>query len=296
MATKSTSVQSWSAHLGLAIGLVSLLSGCLRPPTPARPPVEASRSVQLPVGEHLVLGNPSQAAQTDPDNYLLTKPQFALCFNKSRGIANWVSWHLGPEWRGAAARTKSFRPDPDLPAGFSTIRTADYERTGFDRGHLCPSDDRDNSPTDNAATFVLSNVVPQAPLNNRETWKYLEEYARTLVDQGNEVYLTAGPTGVGGDGEAGSATSIAGGRVTVPAALWKVLLVLPNGTDDLNRIGPNTRVIAVYMPNTQANPNLPWRRYQLTVNELEQKTGYHFFTNLPADVQQTLKSQGVQSN
>jgi endonuclease G, mitochondrial len=296
MATKSMFRQGWLAHLSLTIGLASALSGCLRPPTPARPPTEASRSVDFPVTEHLTLGNPSGAAQTDPNNYLIDKPQFALCFNKSRGIANWVSWHLSIDWKGTAPRTKSFRPDPDLPAGFSTIRTADYERTGFDRGHLCPSDDRDKSPTDNAATFVLSNVVPQAPLNNRETWKYLEDYARTLVDQGNEIYITAGPTGVGGDGEQGSATSIAGGRVTVPAALWKVLLVLPNGTDDLNRIGPNTRVIAVYMPNTQTNPNLPWQRYQLTVNELEQKTGLHFFTNLPDDVQRALKSQGVQSN
>ncbi len=295
MATKSTSVRDWLAHLSLAISLVGLLNGCLRPPTPTQPPV-ASQSVEMPVNEHLVLGNPSQAAQTDPDNYLLTKPQFALCFNKRRGIANWVSWHLSIDWRGTATRTKSFRPDPDLPAGFSTITTTDYNRSGFDRGHLCPSDDRDKSPTDNAATFVLSNVVPQAPLNNRETWKYLEEYARTLVGQGNEMYITAGATGVGGDGEQGTATSIAQGRVTVPAALWKVLLVLPNGSDDLNRIGPNTRVIAVYMTNTQANPNLPWQRYQLTVNELEQKTGYHFFTNLPTDLQQALKSQGVQSN
>lgn len=296
MVTKSTSVHNRLASLSLVIALTTVVSGCLRSPAPSRPPVQASIPAQLPASEHLTLGNPSGAAQTDPDNYLVNKPQFALCFNKSRGIANWVSWHLSLDWRGTATRTKSFRPDLDLPAGFSTIRTADYERTGFDRGHLCPSDDRDKSPTDNAATFVLSNVVPQAPLNNRETWKYLEDYARKLVDQGNEVYITAGATGVGGDGELGTATSIAGGRVTVPAALWKVLLVLPNGSDDLNRIGPNTRVIAVYMTNTQANPNLSWQRYQLTVNELEQKTGYHFFTNLPADVQQALKSQGTQSN
>ncbi|MBO0939488.1 DNA/RNA non-specific endonuclease [Fibrella sp. HMF5335] len=295
MATKSTFVHGWLTRLPLTVLLVGALSGCLRPPMPSKPPVEAGKSISF-VSEHLTLGNPSEAAQTDPNNYLLTKPQFALCFNKSRGIANWVSWHLSLDWRGNAARTKSFRPDPDLPAGFSTIKTADYERTGFDRGHLCPSDDRDKSPTDNAATFVLSNVVPQAPLHNRETWKYLEEYARKLVDQGNEVYITAGATGVGGTGEQGDATSIAGGRVTVPAALWKVLLVLPNGTDDINRIGPNTQVIAVYIPNTQAAASQPWQSYKLTVNDLEQKTGYRFFTNLSPDLQRALKNQGIGSN
>ncbi|RYF64935.1 MAG: DNA/RNA non-specific endonuclease, partial [Cytophagaceae bacterium] len=193
--------------------------------------------------------------------------------------------------RGDAARTKTFRPDPDLPAGYSTIRSSDYERTGFDRGHICPSEDRDSNPTDNAATFVLSNVVPQAPKFNRETWKYLEEYARKLVDNGSEVYLVAGTGGSGGTGEQGEAKTIADGKITVPAAMWKVLLVLPNGTDDLNRIGPNTQVIAVYIPNQQSAAERKWESYRLSVNELEQRTGLRFFTNLPTDLQAVLKKQ-----
>ncbi len=292
MLTKSTFWQN-RLLINLFIGCLSLtLNGCLHTPAGPKP---SNRSVQF-FSEHLTLGNPSQAAKTDPDNYLVEKPQFALSYNRSRGISNWVSWHLSPEWRGDAARSKTFKPDPDLPAGYSTVRSSDYERTGFDRGHLCPSEDRDRSPEDNQATFALTNVVPQAPKCNRETWKYLEEYARKLVDNGSEVYLMAGATGTGGTGEQGPATSLANGKITVPAALWKVLLVLPNGDDDLNRIGPNTQVVAVYIPNQQSAAERKWQSYQLSVNDLEQRTGLRFFGNLPADIQATLKRQTGNSN
>lgn len=287
MLTKSTFTRNRLLGSLFINALFLSLTGCLPLPSGPKP---TNSPVQV-FSEHLTLGNPSQASTTDPDNYLIEKPQFALSYNRSRGIANWVSWHLSPEWRGDAARTKTFRPDPDMPAGFSTIRSSDYERTGFDRGHLCPSEDRDSSPADNAATFVLSNVVPQAPKFNRETWKYLEEYARKLVNNGSEVYIVAGTAGVGGTGEQGQAMSLASGKITVPAALWKVLLIMPNGTDDLNRIGPNTQVVAVYIPNEQASTANRWETYRLSVNELEQRTGLRFFPNLPSDVQAALKRQ-----
>jgi endonuclease G, mitochondrial len=275
----------------VALCFAVLLEGCI--PMPSRPGPVVVGNVPAPVivSQHLTLGNPSEASQADPNNYLLIKPQFTVSFNRSRGIANWVGWHLNRTWRGDAPRTKTFRPDADLPAGYSTIKTADYERTGFDRGHLCPSEDRDRSPADNAATFVLTNVVPQAPNLNRGTWKALEDYARKRVDEGNEVYIVAGATGTGGSGDQGEASTLAEGRITVPAYCWKVLLILPDGDDDLRRIGPNTEVVAVYMPNQQGASAMRWQAYQLSVSELEQKTGLRFFSNLPQDVQAVLKQQ-----
>lgn len=291
MLTKST-LSRHSPYVGLWItGVILTLNGCL--PGPARPAGgNGQPTPQQPAGEHLTLGNPSGASIANPDNYLLAKPQFALSFNRSRGIINWVSWHLDRTWRGDAPRTTTFRPDPDLPAGYSTARNADYAKTGFDKGHLCPSEDRDRSPADNAATFVLSNVVPQAPNLNRGVWKALEDYARKRVDEGNEVYIVAGVSGTGGEGENGPANSVGESRITVPASFWKLLLILPDGDDDLRRIGPNTEVVAVWMPNQQNASGQRWSGYQLSVNDLEQKTGLRFLSTLPADLQAILKRQG----
>jgi endonuclease G len=56
------------------------------------------------------------------------------------------------------------------------------------------------------------------------------------VDQGNEVYVIMGNYGIGGTGSNGPAQTIDRGRITVPARIWKVLVVLPEGGDDVNRV------------------------------------------------------------
>lgn len=273
----------------LLVGLTMLVSSCVtvRPTYPAA----STRVSLLTRAENLALGNPSGASVSDPNNYLLTRPQYVLSYNRNRGIANWVSWCLNPSWKGNSRRTNEFRPDPLLPAGWYAAHTADYTNSGFDRGHLCPSDDRDVSPDDNAATFFLTNIVPQAPRHNREVWKNLEDYERQLMSNGNDVYIIAGVSGTGGTGQNGFATSIAGGKLTVPATLWKILVVVPSGSGNTFQLTENTRVIAVNIPNEQTAADKPWRAYLTSVDALETLTGYDFLSNVPLEVQQIIEKR-----
>jgi endonuclease G len=83
------------------------------PPTTS--PSSVPRQVPSPVSSiHLTLENPSNAAATDPNNYLMVKPQYALSYNNSKGIPNWVSWQLNENWLGSVDRDDKFRPDPTL--------------------------------------------------------------------------------------------------------------------------------------------------------------------------------------
>lgn len=239
--------------------------------------------------DNLSLGNPSGASVGDDSNYLIMKSAYTLSFSRRRNIANWVSWHLSAAWKGTATRNNDFRPDPDLPTDWFAAKTSDYTDSGFDRGHLCPSDDRDGSPADNSATFLLTNIVPEAPRHNREVWKELEEYCRKLMAGNNELYIVAGTLGAGGTGANGEVSKLPNGKITVPASLWKVIVVLPVGSNDLQRINTNTRVIAVNIPNRQTAADKPWNYYILSVDDLERRTGYDFLSNLPQDLQQELE-------
>lgn len=121
----------------------------------------------------------------------------------------------------------------------------------------------------------MSNMIPQAPENNREVWRELEEYSRDLVDRGKELYIVAG-------GE-GKDKAIADGKVIVPKYTWKVILVLDNGNIE------NT--IAVRIPNNDTVARTDWQDYIVSVDEIEKKTGYDFFNPLDKDIQRKIESK-----
>lgn len=242
--------------------------------------------------DNMLLGNPSGAVTSTsyPTNYLMVKTYYSLSYNRDRGTANWVSWHLGSADMGSAARQDDFRADATLPSGWYQVSATSYSGSGFDRGHNCPSADRTSTVSANSATFLMTNMIPQAPNNNQQTWNNLESYGRSLVNAGNEVYIVMGNYGQGGTGSNGTVNTIDNGRVTVPSRVWKVLVVLSNGSNDLSRISTSTRVIAVNTPNVNSI-NSDWKQYRTSVDAIESATGYDLLSNVPASVQQVIEAQ-----
>ncbi|HEY0726424.1 MAG TPA: DNA/RNA non-specific endonuclease, partial [Pyrinomonadaceae bacterium] len=259
--------------------------------------VAAGAPAPHPASVHLALGNPSNAVVdlTQPNNYLMEKPSFSLSYNRDKGTPNWVSWHLENGWTGSLPRTDTFRADPAVSPDWYRVQSTDYFASGFDRGHMTPNADRDNPASIplNQETFLMSNMVPQAPNNNQGPWADLENFLRTLLGP-NEVYVVAGPAGVGGSGDNGPANTIANGHVTVPAFTWKVALVLPVGDGDVSRVSAATRTIAVIMPNDNSI-NSDWHAYLTTVDAVETLTGYDFFANVPDAIENSIEA-GVDGN
>ncbi|WP_026461250.1 DNA/RNA non-specific endonuclease [Adhaeribacter aquaticus] len=254
--------------------------------------VAPTKTTDTPLSLHLTLGNPSNATidVSNANNYLIEKPQYVLSYSKDRGTPNWVSWHVNKDWLGSAQRQDDFRADNTLPAGWYRVPATAYTGTGFDRGHNTPSADRTKTEQDNSATFLMTNMIPQAPTNNRETWENLESYTRRLVQAGNEVYVIMGNYGKGGLGSNGNAETIDQGRVTVPKQIWKVLVVLPEGDNDVSRITTSTRVIAVNTPNINTvGPD--WGIYRTTVDAIERATGLDLLSELPDNIENALEAK-----
>lgn len=241
--------------------------------------------------DNSLMGNPSNASTLSTTNYLMQKMTYTLSYNSAQGKPNWVSWHLDKTWLGTATRCDCFSSDALLPSGVYRVSSSSYTGSGFDRGHHCPSGDRTYSSTDNRETFLMTNMMPQAPTNNQQTWENLESYCRTLVSKGNECYIICGSYGQGGTGSNGGTTlTIDAGRVTVPKQIWKVILVLPSGTNDISRVTTSTRVIAVNTPNINSiNPS--WGLYRTSVDAIETATGYDILSALPDAIEATLESQ-----
>ena len=128
----------------------------------------------------------------------------------------------------------------------------------------------------------MTNIVPQLAANNQGPWNDFENYLRSLGSAGNEMYIFSGVLG--------NAGTIAQGCIVVPEYTWKVVLVLPNGNNDLQRIGKQTRTIAILVPNQPpVNQGSPWRNFRKTVDQIEALTGYDFFSLVPKNTQELIE-------
>jgi endonuclease G, mitochondrial len=264
----------------LSLFLIALLCGAC-----ALPPVFFGKdNVQM------LLGNPSHGVGLESSRYKqFLRPQYAMLYDRTTNTAAWVSWQLNRGWIGTLNRPP-FTPDSELPAQWYEVTPHEYTDSGFDRGHLVPAADRNHTQEDEAAVFKMTNIVPQAPDNNRGPWEGLEHYCRVLAKFGNELYIIAGPVGRGGVGSLGSATAIARGKVTVPAALWKIVVVKDRPGQGIKGINERTRVIAVLMPNKQGIKEENWKQFRTTVRAIEQQTGFDFLSNLSPKLQDALET------
>lgn len=291
----------------LFFAVVVVLASCKKELIQQQAEVPQPRySTTLPDNDHLLLGNPTSAVSdtSSRENYLKDNKFYKLAYGAARGIPTWVSWHMQSEDWGTVSRQPSFTTDI-LPTGWYRVTTNSYTNSGFDRGHNCPSADRNGNVEANTSTFMMTNIIPQAPALNRGPWAGLEEFIRVYVSTSNEAYIYMGNFGAGGKGSAGAGYAIDNGRVAVPEYVWKFALIIPKGDSDLHRIDTSATLIAVQMPNDESkysgvvNVKSVWRNYLCTLEDIEKAsagagTAVHLLTEVKPSVATYLKKKRFQ--
>lgn len=261
----------------LAALVVAAVAGAQEPP-------------KTPKNRNVRYGLPGEAKDDPAEKaaFLIDRPQYVMSYNDKTRCANWVCWQLVSKDIGRVARG-AFEADKGLPKGFAQIGFGTYTGSGFDRGHLVPSKDRSDTEENNDAVFLMTNIVPQSPKCNQGGWERFESYCRTLADTGKELYIAAGPHGQGGVSSDGAKKLTIGRNppfVTVPASVWKVVLVVDKGRNPTK----DSRAIAVWVPNDDTVVE-DWTRYRVSVAEVEKKTKLKFWPLLNEDVAAALKEK-----
>lgn len=230
------------------------------------------------VSDHTTMGMPVVTA-LNADSILLVKSQYVVSYNSKRKVPNWVSWQLHSGWLGTVSRSSTFYADSQLPTGTPQALNSDYDGTGFARGHMCPSADRSDTSANNQATFLLTNVVPQAPTLNNGPWKGLENEERQIAASGKTAFVIAGPV---------FGNSTIGASVSVPVATWKVIVVLDSRTPTSASVTDATQVISVIMPN-DATATKRWTDYRVSVRDIEEVTGLNLLSDVATKVQDVIE-------
>ena len=217
---------------------------------------------------------------------------YALEWDNTKRHANWVAFTFDTTTSADnVKRTDAWSVDPKLPAEMQ-VQESDHKNDGFDRGHLCASEDRVYLKEANDQTFYYSNISPQLKDFNGGFWRKLETrvqtWGRSTADGVyDKVYVTKGGTlnkllknfkGTTVDG--GTPTTDANGFTIHGLACpeYYYMAVLSQKDDVFH-------AIAFLVPHKEGMTENPssdeLKEYVVSVDKLEEETGIDFFCNLP---------------
>ncbi len=223
-----------------------------------------------------------------PENdYIIARTQYVLSYNPDLLIPNWVSWNLNKDWFGKTGRTQSkFFPDDMLPGKYYHVKQTDYNKGGYDRGHMCPSEQRTATLDDNKATFYTTNIMPQMADLNQGVWRKQEVWCKNMcLDSNAELYIISG-----GVFKAKGTVKKMNKKIAIPDSCFKIIVVLKQG-EGLKDVTKDTRIEAVVMPNKAGVRNDDWKKYKRTVRQIEASTGYDFLSDVPKDIQDVIENK-----
>lgn len=200
---------------------------------------------------------------------------YSMLYDTNLKMAYWVayplcSWYL----EGDCGRTEDWNYDdklseslqPDLHKGMK----------GYDRGHQIPSGDRQrksNGKLMNRQTFFFTNMTPQIGQGMNQTiWANLENAVRGWSSATDTLYVVTGamPTTIA-DKNIKYTKDNDGKNIAVPKYYFKALA---------RKVSGNYQTVAYKLDNRKY-PDNNYDACALSVNELEELTGFNFFCELP---------------
>lgn len=203
---------------------------------------------------------------------------FTLSYQEKYEQAAWVMYTLTPSRveDKVIKRTNDFRPDTMV----STVsaQLADYRKSGYDRGHLCPAGDMGFDSIAMTESFFMSNMSPQLPGFNRYIWRYAEEQVRKWALECDSVLVITGPLFV-----SDSVSTIGKNEVGIADYFYKALLFYKDET---------LKTAAFLLPHKEGLKG-HWN-YILSVDSLEHFSGYDFFSDLEDEIEEAIEKDAFE--
>ncbi len=267
-------------RLTAVIGIGLIISQVL-PGSPSA--ADCTESFSVSVSSALNVRSDGEKNQTGYDNLALGFPGEADTVVDRAGYAlGYIEYHEQPAWvvykltgdevmTKVSKRKNRFKEDPEIATGSAC--SADYLRSGYDRGHLAPAADMAFSEQAMADSFFYSNMSPQHPKFNRGIWKKLEEQVRHFAVREEEVYVVTGPVL-----PKEKTITIGPNQVTVPTHYYKVVYDLTEPK----------KMIGFILPNSNVKADL--KDFAVTVRQVEEQTGLDFFSAVPQPEQDRLET------
>ena len=226
---------------------------------------------------------------------------YSFNYSYSRFASLWVAYPLSGSHKSGKAKTSSWRYYPGFSSDYQVNIVSNsygtmYGDNAYSRGHQCPNASRKSDDQMNMQTYYSINQTPQRQDNfNASIWGSLEGAVRDLVTSASDtVYVATGPVyqKVGSSETIHYLTGAAGKNanpvnLAIPNYYWKAILkVKRNGSGEIT----DAKAIGFWFEHKDYAKNTPFANYAVSVDQIEEWTGFDLFTNLPDGIEATAET------
>jgi len=231
-----------------------------------------------PTGQVFFAGAPVRTGGPAPaDLVTLERGEFALGWSPSLRHPVWAAYHVPRAAAFDAGKRPKFQKDRSVA---SSPTPADYERSGYDRGHMVPNRAIVTrfGPDLQKRTFQMTNIAPQRPALNRGPWREMEQRIADLwTAKYGEIWVVVGAISPAADSRRGRIPKT---QVDIPSHYYMVVVA---------QAGEGVRALAVLLDQNAAHDAFPVHNI-VTIDELERATGLDFFPEMPKFLKKPLSS------
>ena len=233
------------------------------------------------LGSKLMVTNRADMNGRDTRNY-------SILYDPSRYASLWTAYVLCSDHRGSGSGG-SWVNNPLISAGKQSSCYKTYpsvDGVTYDRGHQIPNADRNGVSGMQAQTYYWTNSTPQHHDFNGGIWSNLETAIRNAIPASDSLYIVTGPVyqTVGGNETVRTFVNSTNDSkvLPIPNYYFKVILKVRRSGGQI--IAAST--IGFWFTH-EAHSGESWQNYATSVDEIERKTGFNFFANLPPAVEAT---------
>ncbi len=176
-------------------------------------------------------------------------------------------------------RNDGWKDDPAIPSSWQQSGVS-----GYSRGHFVASNYRQASTDANKATFYHTNQAPQYQTTfNDGCWNQLEQAVKSNAPSGRDtLYVVVGLLYENNKTVSG---------VPIPSHFYKLLMKC-----SFDASGAMTAAKGVaYLFTNEAHKDEKYNdaKFRTTIDAIEQRSGFDFFTNVPKTLQDTAEGQSA---
>ncbi len=234
--------------------------------------------------------NSKQMVVVHTFSYNGVKRNYSMLYDGNKRCALWVAFVMNTgSYPWLVDRNDDWEPDPAIPLNWMPNLSSGYQESNtYSRGHQAASNDRRTTKEQTKQTTYYSNMTPQLSGFNGGMWSSLEEDIQKIgkATSGNDsLYVVTGPIF---DSSYETTPDKDGNECAIPSKYFKCIMKVTFFGNT-----PTSATGAAYLLNHQ---NSGATREIVSINDIEDLTGFNFFANIPGDLQLTAEAEKHPTN